>query len=74
MTITPFSPELATELAQREAFFEATRQQRVANAQSLIASCFPPTELRLVDVLVPYTTFEGDIRYRKVPTWKYVVV
>ena len=69
MTITtvPFSPELATELAQREAFLERTRQERIDRAQRLIRSAFPVTVLKTVFVLYPYRTFEGTIEYRKVP-------
>ena len=48
MTVTtvPFSPELATELAQREAFLERTRTERIDRAQRLIRSAFPVTVLR----------------------------
>ena len=74
MTITPIALDIAAELAERERWHEQSRAQRVAAAQSLIRSCFPPTELRLVDVLVPYETFEGDTRYRKVPTWREVSI
>ena len=66
MTILPFSPELATELAQREQFLERTRQERVSRAQALIRSAFPVRELRPISVLYPYITFEGETRYRKV--------
>lgn len=74
MTITPIALDVATELAERERWHEQTRSQRVAAAQSLIKSCFPPTELRLVNVLVPYQTFEGLTHYRKVKTWREVLV
>lgn len=66
MTIIPFSPELAAELAQREQFMERTRQERVSRAQALIRSAFPVKELRPISVLYPYTTLEGQTRYRKV--------
>ena len=74
MTITPIAVSLTEELAQREAFLERTRQQRVGAAQALIRSCSPLTELRLVNVLVPYRTLEGQTHYRKLPTWKEVLV
>ena len=66
MTITPFSPELAAELAQRESFLERTRQQRVSRAQALIRSASPLRVLRSIKVLYPYITLEGKTRYRKV--------
>ena len=74
MTTIPFNAQLAEELHQREQFLEATRAERVRSAQALIQSCFPLTELRRINVLVPYYTFEGVRRYRKVPTWKEVRV
>ena len=74
MTILPFSPELATELAQREQFLETTRQERVRRAQALIRSAFPVRVLRTVNVLYPYTTFEGTVRYRKVPEYREILV
>ena len=74
MTITPIALDIAAELAQRERWHAESREQRVSAAQSLIKSCFPPTELRLVNVLVPYITFEGETRFRKVKTWREVSV
>ena len=74
MTFIPFDPELALELAQREAFLERTRQQRIDRAQSLIRSAWPVTVLRTMNVLYPYTTFEGTIAYRKVPELREVRV
>ena len=76
MTVTtvPFSPELANELAEREAWHERTRQERIDRAQSLIRSAYPVTVLRTMNVLYPYTTFEGTIAYRKVPELREVRV
>lgn len=74
MTTIPFSPSLAQELAEREAFLQRTSAERRRKAQALIQSCFPPTELRLVSVLVPYQTLEGHTRYRKVPEWRTLPV
>ena len=74
MTTIPFDPALAQELAERESFLERTRTERVRKAQALIRSCLPPTEERLVSVLVPYQTLEGQTRYRKVPEWRILPV
>jgi hypothetical protein len=72
MTVIDFDPALAAELAEREAWHERTRQQRIDAAQRLIRSAFPVTVLRTVFVLYPYTTFEGTIGYRKVPELREV--
>jgi hypothetical protein len=65
MTTTTFSAELASELAQREAFHASTRAQRCANALCIIRTAKPLTVLRTVDVLYPVSTNNG-CRYRKV--------
>jgi hypothetical protein len=67
MTVIDFDPALAAELAEREAWHERTRKERIDRAQRLIRSAYPVTVLRTMDVLYPYTTFEGEVRYRKVP-------
>lgn len=66
MTTTTFSAELASELAQREAFHASTRAQRCSAAQCIIRTAKPLTVLRDVDILYPYKTLEGCTRYRKV--------
>ena len=72
MTPVPFDAQLAQELAQREEFLSRTREARIAAAQQVLRECFPPTVLRRINVMVPYRTFEGATRYRKIPTLKKV--
>lgn len=55
--------EQSVELAQREEFFNITRDRRVSTARALIKEC---SKCRKVRVLHPYYTFEGQRRYRKV--------
>ena len=66
MAIVPIT-DAAIELAQRERFLEVTRQQRTDAARALIRECYS----HLVTVLRPYTTFEGQRRYRKVVERRY---
>lgn len=66
ITTVPFSPELATELAEREAALEATRSARIAGAQALLRQTSTPMVEREVTVLVPYTTFEGKTKHLRV--------
>ena len=73
-TTVPFSAELAAELAERERWHNETRPQRIAQAQALIKECTPSVVERQVRVLVPYITFEGQQRWRKVPTVRTFLV
>ena len=61
-------------LLNAKSFLERTRQERIDRAQALIRSAFPVTVLRTINVLYPYTTFEGTIAYRKVPETREVRV
>ncbi len=66
MTTVPFSASLQAELAQREAWHNASRIQRCENAMSIIRKASPLTVLKDVWVLYPVTSFEGRTTYRKV--------
>ncbi len=74
MTTVPFSASLEAELAQREQWHNETRIQRCENAQSIIRLASPLTVLKDVEVLYPYKTFEGCIRYRKVTEAREVLL